>query len=106
MSGEGLSGGTVMVLGLAAAGVIVPIVVAEARGVVNKGPTILLSVLLGWSCIGALVPLIVALASRTRADINRQAVATAVATAAYMEQLRQAGWTPPPQVTPPPEQQP
>lgn len=64
-------------------GIAIPILVAELRGVVHKGATIILSLLLGWTCIGAVVPLLVAVTARTKKDIALQASANAAALQGY-----------------------
>jgi hypothetical protein len=64
-------------------GIAIPILVAELRGVVHKGATIILSLLLGWTVVGAIVPLIVAVTAKTRKGITMQAKANAAALQGY-----------------------
>ena len=85
----------ILTIALPLLGIALPILIAYARGVVNKVPTIILSILLGWSCIGAIVPLIVAVSARTTGDIDRQAAANAVATAAALEAYQRGQQQPP-----------
>ena len=77
---------------------LIPIVVAQRRGVVNKAPTIVLSVLLSWTCIGFLIALIVAVSSRTRAQVEYAAAVQAQQYAAWQAAQAHGQRMPPPPV--------
>ena len=74
----------------------IPIVIAYGRGVVNKAPTIVISVLLSWTCIGFIIALIVAVSARTRAQVEYAAAVQAQQIAAW--QNYQGPPLPPPPV--------
>lgn len=61
--------------------VLTPIAVARGRRVVNIWPTVVVSVLISWTCIGFFIALIVAVSSRTHGMVAAQGAAVAAAIA-------------------------